>query len=423
MAFLIECRYNNAQLYGLNSWIATLEILKVSSASATKLLSFRLESRNDLDEGKYNRWLTTCFTKIPKNGTHRNLKIAEIHSKSISPNAVFSLSHLPTGGTDDGGAFLHTSRFASAVILYILLIVATFLIPPMPTGTSYLAGTIEKHRRLDKLLGPKIILVGGSNLAFSMNSPYLSAQMGMPVVNMGLHGGVGLRYMLNEVSSRIGPGDIVIVSPEYDFFWVFLNGSTELLEILYAYPNAVQWLSPEHLPSLFQHYPSLLKRKFDFWSKYGVRNNAVDAVYCRDAFNEYGDVTSVDRLNPKEFQTRHAALNIEPMPLSRSFDQSAFDALNRFSKLCSTRGATAFLTYPPMATERIDLNGNQQNLFLLDSKLRTESGLKVISEPKRYFFPNDQFFDYCYHLRGSARMVRTQRMIDDLHSFLNSRHR
>src|SRR4051812_14897263 len=90
---------------------------------------------------------------------------------------------------------------------------------------NYLAAVLEKDRLIRNTPSPKIILVGGSNLAFGIDSKAIQDSLGLKVVNMGLYAKLGLRYMLAQVKPYIKPGDIVVVVPEYDqFYGDFANG-------------------------------------------------------------------------------------------------------------------------------------------------------------------------------------------------------
>lgn len=79
---------------------------------------------------------------------------------------------------------------------------------------DYLASITSKHRRLDALGSPKLVVIGGSNVAFGIDSRTLQVNIGIPVVNMGLAAGVGLPFMLREVEDRISSRDIVLLAPE-----------------------------------------------------------------------------------------------------------------------------------------------------------------------------------------------------------------
>jgi hypothetical protein len=60
---------------------------------------------------------------------------------------------------------------------------------------NYLAAVLEKDRLIRNTPSPKIILVGGSNLAFGIDSRMMQDSLGLRVVNMGLYAKLGLKYM------------------------------------------------------------------------------------------------------------------------------------------------------------------------------------------------------------------------------------
>ena len=70
------------------------------------------------------------------------------------------------------------------------------LVPPDPN--SYFAAAIDKERLLAVTRAPRLLLVGGSNLAFGIDSEQIETITGLAVLNLGLHANVGLRLMLRQ---------------------------------------------------------------------------------------------------------------------------------------------------------------------------------------------------------------------------------
>ncbi|HPG73671.1 MAG TPA: hypothetical protein PLM49_05215, partial [Bacteroidales bacterium] len=64
-----------------------------------------------------------------------------------------------------------------------------------------MAAIIDKHKRIDSIKSPKIIFAGGSNLPFGIDSKMIQDSLHTPVVNLGLHAGLGLDFMLNELQN------------------------------------------------------------------------------------------------------------------------------------------------------------------------------------------------------------------------------
>src|SRR5436190_21804250 len=114
------------------------------------------------------------------------------------------------------GAWL---RRAALFGLIVLLVLALFLwFGPPVSPVDYLGAARSKQERLHHLGSPKVVVIGGSNAAFGIDSETLERGLCKPVVNMGLHAALGFRYMTAEVVDQLGAGDVVIVTLENSNF-------------------------------------------------------------------------------------------------------------------------------------------------------------------------------------------------------------
>ena len=77
---------------------------------------------------------------------------------------------------------------------------------------NYQAALIDKNERLCSIDGAKIVLVGNSNLVFGIDSAAIEEALGMPVVNMGMHGNLGNPFIEQAALKNVHEGDIVILS-------------------------------------------------------------------------------------------------------------------------------------------------------------------------------------------------------------------
>src|SRR5690606_17377891 len=91
------------------------------------------------------------------------------------------------------------------------LLVAILLL--VPDSNDYAKASVDKHARLAAPGSAKLVLVGGSNLAFGVDSAELERELkGFRVVNMGMNAYLGLRFMLSEVMEDLEKGDVVVLS-------------------------------------------------------------------------------------------------------------------------------------------------------------------------------------------------------------------
>lgn len=291
--------------------------------------------------------------------------------------------------------------FVSVSILWgIYSAVLFFAIPPQYTE-SFQGALIDKVNRLESIDTPKIILVGNSNLAFGMDSELLEEQTGMPVVNLGLHGGLGNEFHERIARLNIQKDDIVVIansdykdsSIQKDLMWITVENHKELMKI----PDAIQWL--QLLPAL----PDYLFNKMSLFLS-GRGNQIEDLEYTRSAFNSYGD--NVCARNESNYNFKEGEIKVPQI------DAKNIREINALNKFCEDREATLVIAGYPIAngeyTPPKELYQEFQNE--LESKVKC----KVISNFTDYFYPYDYFYDSSLHLTTEGTKVRTQQLAEDL---------
>lgn len=272
---------------------------------------------------------------------------------------------------------------------------------------GYLAGIIDKHRLLGETPPPRIIFVGGSNVALGIDSDMVHREMGMRVVNMGVNAGVGLKFMLNEVRPSLRPGDVVVIIPEYEQFYGYRNGGTTLVETLSIYPEGIQYLdSADQWLMVASQFPGFAQGLFlRFFKGFGSGNSF---AINRSSYNEYGDITAhLDQM------TR---VNVADLGLSRpgelDFDDQAVSILNDFATFARTHDAKFLLIFPPLPAAQYDINRDQ--IEYAYTRLKAEADFAILGSPRDYLFPTSYFFDTVYHLNRQGRAARTEKLINAL---------
>src|ERR1700739_1843921 len=114
--------------------------------------------------------------------------------------------------------FIYKAGLFVLIVLSVFFFIASRYNPPVDLRNDYFASLIDKHNRLKQAGNNRLIFVGGSNLNFGINSEEIEKELNLPVVNLGLHAGLGLDFILNEAMSEIKQGDIVVLSIEYELY-------------------------------------------------------------------------------------------------------------------------------------------------------------------------------------------------------------
>ncbi|MGK0187479.1 MAG: hypothetical protein ACI9R3_003267, partial [Verrucomicrobiales bacterium] len=152
-------------------------------------------------------------------------------------------------------------------------------------GTS-----IDKHNRLSKVSSPKLVLVGGSNLQYGIDSSLLEERIGLPVVNMGIQASIGLRFMLAEVEESARPGDLFVVVAEHGLYFKpeLIDGESSLYTLAAVRPPAFQFFTANQWFRMPRFFGTATGTNFS-----DVRRNIIKKLKGQNRFREdttkYGD--------------------------------------------------------------------------------------------------------------------------------------
>ncbi len=279
------------------------------------------------------------------------------------------------------------------------------------------AATNEKQELLEKQASPRIILVGGSNLNFGIDSAEIERRTGYHPVNMGLNVGDGLAFMLKNVMPWLRRGDVVVISPEYEHFGDFFNGKGDFL-----------YAEVEHRPSMirsftFANYLETLDKGYIIGGsilRYTInrRGDVIkqalavkDNPYRRDAFNQYGDLAGqtheISWIKKTTDMIGPADVEVTPEKISR-----AIKSLNEFNAECQKRGVRVFYSFPPVPRELFARHG--QVIQEIAANVHSRIQFPVLDTPQEMTFPIENFFDGVYHLTSEGSRKRTDKLITEL---------
>ena len=110
-------------------------------------------------------------------------------------------------------------RFIAIVLLAALpavLVGAVGFGIPDQFEKTFLGEFDDKVERLYEAEGEKIVIIGGSSVAFGVDAELLSEVLGKPVVNFGLYATLGTKLMLDLSREYINEGDIIVLAHETD---------------------------------------------------------------------------------------------------------------------------------------------------------------------------------------------------------------
>lgn len=281
---------------------------------------------------------------------------------------------------------------------------------PNPQGYNQAYGL--KERLVETTPSPRLILVGGSNVAFGFDSKMLEDSLGIRVVNDGLHAGIGLKFMMDDLFSWVRPGDILLISPEYNqFFGKLAYGGLPLTEVVTTIaPEKISLLNESQIFAVVSNIPGNLKSRlqYHFNTFLHKKNPLSEAVYSLGSFNSHGDMC------------RHWGLPaVSYVQLSYIEDKFNKTMANRFIEqihALERMGCRVFL-YPPAISDSSyrNMKENIEEVF----QFCQQSGLPFLLPAQQCVLADTLCFDTPYHLTYTGATLRTQALIKDLKKYMN----
>jgi hypothetical protein len=279
---------------------------------------------------------------------------------------------------------------------------------------SYLDVWGTKHQHL---VGPghnRLILAGGSNVAFGVDSSALQAVTQREILNLGLHGGLGLALMLNEVEAGARAGDVVVLFPEYElFFGDLMYGDSTAANLMRSDRSALRYFSS------WRQWKSLVKGVVTMNAtaamamldqgkalvpypgrQHDTPSVGTPSVYRSDAFDGHGDVVAHLNLDSETHKVVASAARIKG-----KLNDDAIRAIERCAAILAHRGVNFLVIYPPVAASHWAINRDlaQRVAARLPEQLTR-------TRPEDWVFADEWFYNTAYHLNRVGRDVRTKRL-------------
>ena len=305
--------------------------------------------------------------------------------------------------------------FLPVALLPLLICCAIFLLPAQYDATFL--GALRDKEALLKSPGdkPRIIVVGGSSVAFGQKSDLLAAEFPeYDTVNFGLYAGLGTAAMMDLSAPLVRPGDIVILSPEQNaqtlsgYFgakamWQAADGQFELLKSI----------ASSRRPALLGEAMAFSAEKFNLW-RTGTKPEG-DGVYRRNGFNPWGDLAAEGREGnamPGGFDP-DMPIRFDPALLDKDFLRE----MNAYAAACRKGGAKVYYRFCPMNAAAIapeERARAQAYTGLLEEAL----DFPLLGTAEESMLDAAWFFDTNFHLNDRGAVLNTREMARQLKKVL-----
>lgn len=284
----------------------------------------------------------------------------------------------------------------------------------LPDGSSvyknvFVAALGDKYERLTAIRAPKIAVIGGSSVAFGLDSRLLGAYTEREVVNFGLFATLGSKIMLDLSEDGLRGGDIVVFAPELDeqtmslYFgaraaWQAIDANKDIYDTVYA----------KNSSALDDQRESFENERREY-----LEDGAPDpsGVYNRKNFNVYGDINY-----PRPYNTM--ALGYDPnttFTLNESIVSPDFiEYFNDYCDRMRAKGVTVFFSFCPINERSLAAGTDDKTVNAFEQYLAENLKCPVISRLGDYIMDWGYFFDTNLHLNDAGVTARTQMLINDL---------
>ena len=274
---------------------------------------------------------------------------------------------------------------------------------------SFQAALLDKTERLRSIDEPKIILIGNSNLAFGVDSQRIQEALGMPVVNMGLHGGLGNAFLENMGKLDISEGDIVVVChSDYDDDGTIPDPALAWITVE-MHPEFWKLIPAKAIPGMLKAYPSYLYSsavRFLTGSPKNIPESGTS--YSRAGFNAFGDVC---------VRGEDSFVFTEGSVVVPQVGEETAARLNELNRYILSRGANLVVAGYPIGSG--EFTPAEAEFDAVEAQLREALDCPVISRFADYFLPYSCFYDTVFHLNDEGVKLRTGQLIADLQDWMN----
>lgn len=295
----------------------------------------------------------------------------------------------------------------------ILVSVNLLLIIAVPKDSNhYLCAYLDKLTLLEQTNSPRIIIMGGSNVAFGIDSEKIHDSLRYNVINFGLNAGIGIKYLAEDCLDKIKDGDVVVFQFEYTNFYGRSNGDSDIFPIFmvsndwhnFRKLNIYQLMNLIGIPKVaIGNCVRIIKGIIT--DDLSSTSNGSTYNYIRSNFNRYGDEISHIKQTGKLIKIPPIKKNNTIAKIDDNFSVWLKQILNKYEKA----GAKVYII-PPVCIE---------SYFYHNYDPSIEKILIGINHPYEvsplYMTVDDScMFDMPYHMNIYGVKQNTQKIIDIL---------
>jgi hypothetical protein len=282
---------------------------------------------------------------------------------------------------------------------------------------------------------PRIIIMGGSNALFGVDSSVVQEITGYPVINLSGHAGLDLNFYYFKLEELIGKEDIVIMPLEDTYYeqgnftdW-FVNNMlawgqddylnhlniVEMIKFILSVPvkRIREGMMKQKGTNPVIPKDTVIKTMDNLLSSEGAQWRG----YSYTSMNRHGDFISGEKVKNKLLkESKDGFKYFQWHALSPSFLSSYL----RIDRLVQQNGGRLVLTWPvSMRNKLFDLSKPEYWRIVAEKQTALQrQSIKIECNPALFHYNVKFFFDTQYHLNKHGTMIRSENLARCLKNIL-----
>lgn len=303
-----------------------------------------------------------------------------------------------------------------------LVCILAFSIPE--DKKNYLYEYNHKIGLMETTPQPRVVIIGGSNVAFGTDSRTISDSLNINVINLGLDAGIGTKFPIEDCLQYIKGGDIAVFQFEYENFY---NGGEGDLDNFPSIMNSTGWRSPnlwttQQWINVILGLPKIAIGNFlrlcnyPFTKSWDVEVGGKGFKYKREGFNEYGDETShLDYPSLSLEQVIYAIKLRQNERNNTTIDKNHVNWLKDTIKKYEEKGAKVVMLPPVCIKSQLTNSYNEDISISL-----MEIGYPYMESPSTMALDDSCVFDRGYHVTIDGVKENTKNIIKCLQKIIET---
>ncbi len=308
-------------------------------------------------------------------------------------------------------------------VLVVLLMLPAILLgvgaaQPSYYQEAYYAELAQMYDRLYTTQGKKLVILGGSNVAFGLDGAALEQTLrdrgyDYTVCPFGLYAAVGTSAMLELSADALGEGDIVVLAfePGEETLSTYF-GATAFWKCAEEKPEMLLKLSGTKVSALVGNYVPYLQERVSIT----LNGNPpmAEGVYARSSFNDRCDLIyeRPGNIMPVGYDSA-TPIDLENVTIAPDF----LAQVNDYCAAAAERGAQVVMSFSPMNRSAIR-DKSEEAVYAYFTQCNQGFNCPIISDPNDYILASGWFYDSNFHMNDAGTTLRTNLLAQDVLAYL-----